>query len=75
MNSELSLAMVIFMPSGNSPRTSGSAAFSPSEISSGLAVACRTRPRDTAERPLKRTMLRTSAAPTSAWPTSARRSR
>ncbi|MCY1384073.1 hypothetical protein D9M71_421080 [compost metagenome] len=75
MNSELSLAMVIFMPSGSNARISGSAASSPSEISSGLAVACLTSPRDTAARPLKRTMLRSSAAPTSAWPTSARRSR
>ncbi|MCY1380002.1 hypothetical protein D9M69_677790 [compost metagenome] len=52
MNSELSWAMAISMPSGSSARTSGRAALKPSEISRGLAVACLITPMDTAGRPL-----------------------
>ncbi|MNR45662.1 hypothetical protein D3C85_1645390 [compost metagenome] len=66
MNSELSWATTRCMPSGSRVRTSGRAAARPSEISSGLAVACLITPMDTAGRPLKRTMLRSFCGPIAA---------
>ena len=53
------------MPSGRSASISGSAARTPSETSSGLAVACLTMPIVTEGVPPKKAALRSSRAPSS----------
>jgi hypothetical protein len=65
--------MLAVIPEGSSLITFGSSARSARESSSGFAVACLITPRATAGRPLKRTLLRSEAAPISTRPRSAMR--
>ena len=61
MKAELSLATSIIMSPGKSALSLGMASRTPRDKSSGLAVAWRTTPTATAERPFKRTAVRSSA--------------
>ena len=63
MKTELSLAMSMPRSPGRSSLSFGIAARTPSDRTSGLAVACRITPAATARRPFRRTVLRSSAAP------------
>ena len=58
------------MPGGNSALMLGNSAYMACDSSSGLAVACLMIPSETAGRPLKRTELRSLAAPISTFATS-----
>ena len=61
------------MPSGSCLTMAGSSARSAFDSSSGFAVACLTTPSETADLPLKRTMLRSDSAPMSTRARSRRR--
>ena len=70
MNTVVSLAMVIDMPSGSSACSRGIISSRPRLRSSGLATDCLMRPIDTAGRPMKRTEVRSLSGATSTRPTS-----
>ena len=75
MNTVLSNATWIFMPSGRVSWIRGNISSNAWEMSSGLATACFTTASGTALTPLKRARKRSSCAPSSTRATSLSRTR
>ncbi len=70
MKTELSLAMSIDTSGGRSAFSRGIISRTPADNCSGLAVAWRITPAEIADLPFSRTLLRSSAAPSSTRATS-----
>ena len=73
MNTELSLATSTVIPGGRSARTLSRRSRTAADSTSGLAVAWRITPSETASRPFRRTEVRSSCAPSRTRATSSRR--